>query len=446
MDFIPITANNKDKMLKFLGVETIDELFTQSIPHEVKQKKQLNIPAGVSEYELIKHMRELAERNLSLSRFTSFLGGGAYDHFIPSIVDAIVSLPELYTPYTPYQPEVSQGILQSIFEYQTMIIELTGLEVANASLYDGSTAVSEASLLACDVTGKNKIVVSETVHPEYREVLKNYTVGIGAEIKHIPMKDGLTDLKVLEEMLSDDCACVIIQHPNFFGYLEDVEEISIMAHRYKALFIVCIDPISLAILKAPGEYNADVAVGEGQPLGNKMNFGGPYLGIFACRREYIRRVPGHLISSTTDKNGRVGYVLTLQAREQYIRREKATSNICTSEVLNAIAAAVYLSYMGPEGLLEVANQCLQKSHYAYKRLSNIHYLEPLSNAPFFKEFCFKSSKPIDKINDALLDEGIIGGLDIGKLCSKQENTILFCVTEKRTKDEIDKLVSVMEKV
>lgn len=443
MDFIPLTDEDKTTMLNTIGLSSVDMLFDLSIPDEVRLKIPLKIPDGVSEYELTKELKAMAGENFSLDNHISFLGGGSYDHFIPKIVDAVASLPEFYTPYTPYQPEVSQGVLQALFEYQTMICELTGLEIANASLYDGSTSVAEAALLAHDVTRKNEIIISEAVHPEYRAVLINYTRGLGIKIKTLPIINGQTDVAALDDMLNDECACVVIQQPNFFGHLEDAQRIGEIIDRYPALFIVSVDPISLGILKAPADYGADVVVGEGQPLGNKISFGGPYLGIFACRQQYLRRVPGHLISSAKDRLGRDGYVLTLQTREQHIKRERATSNICTSEVLNAVMAAVYLSYLGPSGLADVANQCLQKAHYAKNSLSEIDYLEPLSNAPFFKEFAMKSNLPVHEVNEILLNEGIIGGFDIGRLYPKYRDTILFCVTEKRTKDEIDMLVEIM---
>lgn len=444
MDFIPITNQEKNEMLKFLGIKKVDELFDLSIPDEVRMRRPLNLPSGVSEYELTRELGDISNENASLNDYVSFLGGGAYDHFVPKIVDALISLPGFYTPYTPYQAEVSQGILQSLFEYQSMISELTGLEVANASLYDGSTSLAEAALLAHDITKKNEVLVSETVHPEYREVLKNYVRGLDVTIKTVPSKNGQTDISAIEDMISENSACVIIQHPNFFGYLEDMERIGNILDGYTALFIAAIDPLSLGLLKSPASFGVDVVVGEGQSLGNKVSFGGPYLGIFACRKDYIRRVPGRLVSATTDTKGRTGYVLTLQTREQHIRREKATSNITTSEVLNAIAAAIYLSYIGPEGITEIAHQCLQKAHYAHDRLSKINFLEPLSDAPFFKEFAFKSKKPIHEINERLFSEGIIGGLNIERWYSRYPDTILFCVTEKRTKDEIDRLVEVME--
>ncbi len=444
MDFIPITDQEKSEMLKFLGIKRVDELFDLSIPDEVRMRRPLNLPSGISEYELTRELENISKENASLNDYVSFLGGGAYDHFVPKIVDALISLPEFYTPYTPYQAEASQGILQSLFEYQSMISELTGLEVANASLYDGSTSLAEAALLAHDITKKNEVLVSETVHPEYREVLKNYVRGLGVTIKTVPSKNGQTDISAIEDMISENSACAIIQHPNFFGYLEDMERIGSILDGYTALFIAAIDPLSLGLLKSPSSFGVDVVVGEGQYLGNKISFGGPYLGIFACRKDYIRRVPGRLVSSTTDTKGRTGYVLTLQTREQHIRREKATSNITTSEVLNAIAAAIYLSYIGPEGITEIAHQCLQKAHYAHDRLSKISFLEPLSDAPFFKEFAFKSKKPVHEINERLFSEGIIGGINIERWYSQHPDTILFCVTEKRTKDEIDRLVEVME--
>jgi len=443
LDYVPITGEDKSKILKVLGLKSVEDLFDLSIPEEVRFRGRLDIPEGISEFELIKLIKTISEENYSLDEYVSFLGAGAYDHFTPTIVDAVISLPEFYTPYTPYQPEASQGILQALFEYQTMISELTSLDVANASLYDGSTAVSEAALLALDVTGRNRIVISEAVHPEYRDVLINYTRGLGVEIVTIPIKDGLTDISGLKSAINTDTACVIVQQPNFLGYIEDVHRIAGIVSNYPAIYIASVDPISLGILKAPGDYGVAVAVGEGQALGNKISYGGPFLGIFACRKEYLRRVPGRLVSATTDGRGNTGYVLTLQTREQHIRREKATSNITTSEVLNAIAATVYLSYMGQAGLKEVANQCLQKAHYAYDKLISIDYLEPLSNAPFFKEFTLKSSKPTSEINEFLLAEGIIGGLDLGRFYPQLKDTILFCVTEKRTKEEIDDLAELL---
>jgi len=446
LDYIPITGDDESKMLKTLGVKTVEDLFNISIPEEIRFKRRLDIPEGISEYELIKLLKAISEENYSLDDYVSFLGAGAYDHFIPSIVDTIISLPEFYTPYTPYQPEASQGILQSLFEYQTMISELTSLEVANASLYDGSTAVSEAALLALDVTGRNRVVISEAVHPEYRDVLINYTRGLGVEVVTTPIKGGLTDVSSLKSAMNAETACVIIQQPNFLGYIEDVHKIADIVSNYPSIYIASVDPISLGVLKAPGDYGVEVAVGEGQALGNNISYGGPFLGIFACRKEYLRRVPGRLVSATTDGKGNTGYVLTLQTREQHIRREKATSNITTSEVLNAIAATVYLSYMGQAGLKEVANQCLQKARYAYERLVSIDYLEPISNAPFFKEFALKSSKSVSEINDFLLTEGIIGGLDLGRFYPELKDTFLFCVTEKRTKEEIDNLAELLRSV
>ncbi len=446
MDFVPITDQDKNEMLKFLGIKRVDELFDLSIPDEVRMDRSLNLPAGISEHELLRELEGIAKENVSLSDHVSFLGGGVYDHFIPKVVESLISLPEFYSPYTPYQAEVSQGVLQSLFEYQSMVSELTGLEVANASLYDGATSLAEAALLAHDITKKNEVIVSEAVHPEYREVLKNYARGLDITIKTIPLKNGQTDISALEDMVSDDSSCVIIQHPNFFGCLEDMERIGDILDRYPTLFIASIDPLSLGLLKAPASFGVDVVIGEGQSLGNKINFGGPNLGIFACRKDYIRRVPGRLVSSTTDTLGRTGYVLTLQTREQHIRRERATSNITTSEVLNAIAAAIYLSYLGPEGITEVAYQCLQKAHYAHDKLSEISYLEPFSDTPFFKEFAFKSERSVHEINERLFNEGIIGGLNIDRWYGQYPNTVLFCVTEKRTRDEIDRLAAIMEAI
>lgn len=443
MDFIPITEDDITSMLGVLGLKSIEQLFNLSIPEDVRLGRPLDIAGGLSEAELTEELKKLSKQNASLDDHPSFLGAGAYDHFVPKIVDFVTSLPEYYTPYTPYQPEISQGILQALFEYQTMICELTGLEVANASLYDGSTAIAEAALLAVDVSHKNEILVSAAVHPEYLSVLRSYTAGINARIRVVPEKEARTDIEALKNALNENTACVVIQQPNFFGCLEDTIGIGEAMKQSQGLFIVSADPISLGILKPPALYGADVVVGEGQPLGNKLNFGGPYLGIFACRQDFIRRVPGHLISRATDEQGRVGYVQTLQTREQHIRRERATSNICTSEILNAVAATVYLSYLGPQGIREVANQCLQKAHYAFDKLKTLDYLEPLSNAPFFKEFTFRSKRPVAYINERLFNEGIIGGLDLGRFGDEYRDMILFCVTENHTRAEIDRLVDVM---
>lgn len=438
--YIPNTDAQQKEMLKAIGCSSIDELFSD-IPQEVRLEKPLNLPEPMAEIELVRHMENLASKNSHGGQYACFLGAGVYDHYIPAVVEHIISRSEFYTAYTPYQPEISQGTLQAIYEYQTMICELTGMEVANASMYDGATALAEAALMACQATRRDRILIAQSVNPEYREVLRTYVRYQEKEIVELNFdSSGTVDLNRLEEAITDDTAAVIVQSPNFFGIIENLKAIGELAHNNKALFIVCTDPISLGLLQPPGKLGADIVVGEGQSLGNSMSFGGPYLGFFAATAKLMRRMPGRVVGETVDREGKRGFVLTLQTREQHIRREKATSNICTNQALNALAATVYLSLLGKRGIREVALQCLHKARYLYDKLLDTGYFTPVFSGPFFKEFAVKSTVPVSLLNERLLKSGIIGGYDLEKAYPDLKNGWLLAVTEKRTREEMDKLV------
>lgn len=437
--YIANTKEQQKEMLQSIGLDSIENLF-EDIPQQLRLKRKLCIPDAISEIELVNHMKELAGQNSNLDGYVCFLGAGAYDHYIPSVVGHVLSRQEFYTAYTPYQAEISQGILQAIFEFQTMICELTGMDVANASMYDGATALAEAAFMACQATRKNEILVARSVHPESREILKTYARFNGSKVTEFGYHNGKVDLAELNSKFSADTAAVLVQNPNFFGVIEDLEEIGQLAHRNKALFIVSADPISLGILKSPGEVKADVVVGEGQSLGNPLSFGGPYLGFFATTEKLMRKMPGRIVGQTYDQNGNKGFVLTLQAREQHIRREKATSNICSNQALNALAATVYLTIMGKQGLKEAAELCAQKAHYTCQQLLDTGSFEPCFSAPFFKEFVVKSKIKPDELNKKLLKHKLIGGYVIDKSYPELQDGWLVAVTEKRTRSEIDLFV------
>ncbi|MGE5588880.1 MAG: aminomethyl-transferring glycine dehydrogenase subunit GcvPA [Clostridia bacterium] len=443
MNYVPHTDRDRSEMLAQIGVSSVDELFSD-IPREVRLGRDLHLPKAMSEYELARHMAALAGKNTTTDELVSFLGAGSYDHFVPSVVRHIVSRSEFYTAYTPYQAEISQGMLQAIFEYQTLMCQLTAMDVSNASLYDGATAVAEAAAMACRQTRRQQVVTSVAVHPEYRATLKTYTRNLGIDVAEAGMRDGSTDLEELERLVSSTTACVVLQSPNFLGSVEAMAAAAEIAHRHGALFVACVDPISLGILAPPGEYGADIAVGEGQGLGSAMSFGGPYLGFLTCRQELIRNMPGRVAGETRDSQGRRGYILTLQAREQHIRRERATSNICSNEALSALAAAVYLSWLGKDGTREVADLCLQKAHYAFDRITAIPGFAPASPAPFFKEFAVRMPVPPEQANAALLRSRVLGGLPLGRYYPDLHDVMLIAVTEKRTKDEIDSLCRALE--
>ncbi len=441
--YIPNTEEDRAQMLSELGLSDISELFAD-IPEGMRLCRALNLPESLSEPELTAFMRSLADKNVDCSQAACFLGAGAYDHFIPAIVRYVISKPEFYTSYTPYQPEISQGMLQAIFEYQTMICRLTGMDVSNASMYDGATALAEAALIAVRSTGGKKVLVSRGVHPEYREVLGTYAKFNEIEVKEIALSRLKTDMAAFTALIEDGgIAAVIIQNPNFFGSIEDLKAISEFAASKGTLSIACADPISLGLLQSPGECGADIAVGDGQPLGNPINYGGPTLGFLAAKKEFLRKMPGRIVGQTTDHEERRGFVLTLQAREQHIRREKAVSNICSNQALNALAATAYLSVMGKEGLKEAAKLCLQKAHYTMDQLLATGKFERATDAPFIKEFTVKAlDEPVAHINKRLLEHGIIGGLELEGAYPELKGHWLIAVTEKRTKQEIDKLVKI----
>jgi glycine dehydrogenase subunit 1 len=440
MDYIPNTDENRAEMLRKIGVKDFSQLIS-CIPQSAVLKDDLRLPSPLSELELAQLLKDISELNRSADETISFLGGGAYDHFIPSLVGHIVQRSEFYTAYTPYQAEVSQGTLQSIYEFQSLICELTGMDVANASMYDGASAVAEAALMSHSHNRKKEIVILDSLHPSYKKVLETYCSGLGLKIRTSITRNGLTELTDLKNSLSANTSCVIIQSPNFYGVVEDLGKIEPLVHSADALLIMVCDPISLGILKSPGELGADIAVGEGQGMGNHPNFGGPFLGFFAARKEMIRRMPGRIIAATTDTKGKRGFVMTLQTREQHIRREKATSNICTNEALCALATTVYLSLMGKTGINKVAQLCIQKSHYAMEQITKIDGFKLKYQAPFFKEFVLNTPIPPPEIIDKLLAKNILAGVDLSRLTPELKNCLLICVTEKRTKKEIDYLVS-----
>ncbi|MDO9465590.1 MAG: aminomethyl-transferring glycine dehydrogenase subunit GcvPA [bacterium] len=445
MVYIPNTSRDKKEMFEAIGCKSIDDLFME-IDQRVKLKGKLKLPKSMSEMEVAALIKEIGKKNANLEDYISFLGGGAYEHFIPSVVKHIIGRSEFYTAYTPYQAEASQGTLQAIYEYQSLICELTGMDVSNASMYDGASAVSEAAFMASRITGLKKIIVSETAHPHYLQVLKTYTRAAGLELYELQSKEGIVDIDMLKGLIDDNTACVIIQNPNFFGCLEHVDTIEHIVHSKKSLFIMCIDPLSLGILAPPGEYGADIVVGEGQSLGNNLAFGGPYLGLFSCRKDFLRQLPGRIVGRTKDKNGKTGYVLTLQTREQHIRRARATSNICSNQALNALACTVYLSCMGKQGITGVGNLCLQKAHYAQLQIEKIDGYELKFKQPFFKEFLIQCPENPEEINKRLLEHKIIGGLSVDKFYPELKDCMLVCITEMRTKEQIDRFVNVLAKI
>jgi len=439
MRFAPHTDEDVRQMLDRIGLERLDELFEQ-IPPSVRLDGELDIAEGVSEMEIARDLTSLASRNLDADRLVCFAGGGAYDHYVPSIVPALTGRSEFYTSYTPYQPELSQGVLQALFEYQSMIAELTGLDVSNASLYDGATALAEAVNLARSVPGRDRVVVSAGVDPRYVETLRTHGRGAGYEPELFELRGGRGG----EPVVGDDVACVIVQHPNRFGALEPSRDLFGQAHAAGARAVQVFDPMSLGVLAPPGELRADIAVAEGQPLGNHLSFGGPYLGIIATRLDDVRRLPGRLVGETVDVVGRTGYVLTLQAREQHIRREKATSNICTNQTLMAIAATIYLAWLGPEGLAELGRQCAAKAAYASERLTAIDGVERMfGDAAFFKEFAVRLPVPAADALAALVERGFVGGVPIEDV---DERGLLVAVTERRSRAEIDAFADAVSEV
>ncbi|HPR18569.1 MAG TPA: aminomethyl-transferring glycine dehydrogenase subunit GcvPA [Candidatus Cloacimonadota bacterium] len=444
MPFISNTDRERKEMLAAIGVEKFVDLLP-NIPRKFLLDKECCLEQSYSELEITRKLAELAAKNISTSQANSFLGGGVYDHFIPAAVDHVLLKPEFHSAYTPYQAEVSQGTLQYIYEYQTMICDLTGMEISNAGMYDGASAAAEAILMAVRKTKLFKAVIAGTIHPWYKEVIKTYTEGVGIELVYVPAKNGLVDLTILKEKVDDNTGCVLLQTPNFLGNIEDafaVEEITHAAK--KALFVVSVDPISLAVLNAPSEYKADIVVGEGQALGNAQNYGGPLFGFLATNLELSRSMPGRIVGATLDADGKRSYCLTLQAREQHIRRAKATSNICSNESLCNLAATVYMTLMGKEGLKEVAVQSTTKAHYLAEKISALKGFDLAFDAPFFKEFVIETPLPADEIVSQLKANKIFPGIDLQKF--GYENMLLIAVTEKKRKCDLDELVQALQEV
>ncbi|HWI51697.1 MAG TPA: aminomethyl-transferring glycine dehydrogenase subunit GcvPA [Symbiobacteriaceae bacterium] len=446
MRYIPITQADKAAMLRDIGVSSTEELFAANIPADVRLPRPLNLPPALTEMEILTHVRDLTKANADLTEYTCFLGGGAYDHYIPSAVDTFLSRGEFLTAYTPYQPEISQGVLQVIYEYQSMVCELTGMDLSNASMYDGASAMAEAAGMVVAQTGRKKVVIAASVHPNYRRVVKTYMHGIGVEVIEAPLDHCELDLNKLEALITDEVAGFIVQQPNFLGHVEQVRAIEQMVHAKGGLYVVCADPISLALLEAPGNYGADIVVAEGQALGNAPSFGGPYLGLMATREKFARRIPGRIVGGTVDTRGQRSFVLTLQAREQHIRREKATSNICSNQALNALAATVYLTLVGKEGLREVACLSAQKAHYAAAQIAKLPGYKIACKSAFFKEFTVNCPQPVDQINRQLLGKKILGGIPSSVDYPHLHNAMTIAVTEKRTKAEIDALVAALGEV
>jgi len=445
MHYIPLTHEDEKAMLEKIGVGSFDELLDAIIPRDLRCSGPLGLPKPASEHEIRKIIKDLGQRNVTADDCVSFLGGGIYDHYIPAVINQILLRSEFYTAYTPYQAEVSQGTLQAIFEFQTAVCELTKMEVANASMYDGASALAEACLMAKTISKRNRVVIAETVNPQHRAVVQTYVTGTDTPLAVVKSSGGMLDLDALESAVDENTACVAIQHPNFFGLMEEVGHIEKVAHRKGALFISSFDPISLGMLVPPGDYGADIAVGEGQGLGLPMGFGGPLLGLFAAKKEHVRFMPGRLVGMTKDRDGKRGFVLTLQTREQHIRREKATSNICTNEALCALGALIYLSLMGREGVAEVAQQCFLKSHYLNGRLGQLARVKLPFDRPFFKEFVIEVDNP-EQIVDRLIDKRIFGGIDLGRFDECWKNYLLVAVTEKRTREEMDYFVDTLKTI
>jgi len=438
MPFISNTDDQRKEMFKEIGVSKFEDLLL-NIPEKFRTNEKFNLEKAYSELEIIRKINNLAAKDVPSTEANSFLGGGIYDHFIPAAVDHILLRPEFSTAYTPYQAEVSQGTLQYIYEYQTMICELTGMEISNAGMYDGASAAAEAILMAARKTKIHKAIVAGTINPLYKQVIKAYTEGVGIEIVYVPEKNGLLNLDLLKSEINDEIACVLLQTPNFFGNIEDAFAVEEIVHSAKkALFVAVVDPISLALLNAPSEYKADIVVGEGQALGNAQNFGGPLFGFMASKMELARMMPGRIVGQTIDADEKKAYVLTLQAREQHIRRAKATSNICSNEALCNLAATVYMTLMGKEGLKEVALQSFSKAHYLAEKINEIDGFEIAYNNSFFKEFAVKTPLPASEIIASLENDKIFPGIDLKPF--GYENMLLIAVTEKKSKSDLDELV------
>jgi glycine dehydrogenase subunit 1 len=441
LSYLALTDADRESMLETIGVDSIEELFAD-LPAGIRLDRPLDLPPALTEQELTAYFEALAAQNDHNGAHASFLGAGLYDHYVPAIVDAVLQRGELLTAYTPYQPELSQGVLQAIFEYQTAICELTAMDVSNASGYDGTTVAADACYVAKHATGRSKVVVTEATNPQVRQVVKTYAPGFGLEVVEVPHGDGATDPDELRTA-AQDAACVIFQHPNFFGVLEPAADLAAAATDADALPVAHVDPLSLGVLEAPGNYGCAIAIGEGQSAGNHISYGGPHYGFLTARSEFIRRMPGRIVGETTDAAGNRGYVLTLQTREQHIRREKATSNITTNQTLLALAGLVYLSWLGPQGLREVGETCMALADYAKERIAATGLELPFADRTTFKEFAVRVGRNArDVVNDAL-DQGIHPGYALGRDYPGMDDVLLVAVTERRTKEEIDRLAEVL---
>jgi glycine dehydrogenase subunit 1 len=445
--YTAVTDADLAEMLSAIGVGSVQELFDRQIPADVRLGRPLDLPAGLPEQDVYAHLRDLAAKNVSAEDEITFLGAGMYDHYVPAVIDMLLGRSEFLTPYTPYQPEVSQGNLQAMFEYQTAISELTGLPVSNASVYEGPSAVASAGYLAKLANGKPRFVVSRGLHPHSRETLRTYAHGFGAEVVEVPLKDGITDPEAWAAAIDGDTGAVFFQQPNFLGAVEDAGALAAAAKDSSAVVVGQYDPIPLGILKPPGECGVDVAVGEGQSLGNRLDFGGPSFGFFAATEAYLRRMPGRIAGETVDADGRRGFVLTLQTREQHIRREKATSNICTSQALNALAGVVYLAWLGKQGLVDLGELLLQRTHYARERLTAVDGVRALHDQPVVREFAVAldvgGTDGVAAVIRRCQDEGVNPGYALGRDYDEYADGLLVALTEQRSKADIDRLAEVL---
>jgi glycine dehydrogenase subunit 1 len=442
MRYLPTTDQNRREMLHVIGAGSVEDLLAR-VPPEARLTRPLDVGPALAETDLVRHLRELAAANADADSHVCFLGGGAYDHYVPSPINHLISRGEFFTAYTPYQPEASQGTLRSIYEYQTMIAELTGMDVANASIYDGASSLAEAALMARAATGRAEIVLAAGVNPSYRRVVATYCAGPGLRLREAPAPGGVLDAEAARTLCGPRTAALVVQSPNFYGCLEDVGAAAEIAHAAGAVLVVVADPVNLGVLEAPGRLGADVVVGEGQGLGVPLSYGGPYLGVFAAKQDFVRRMPGRLVGATVDRDGHRGFVLTLQTREQHIRRDKATSNICTNVALCALMATIYLATLGKQGLVRVGELSAAKAHYAADRLGQVPGVGLHFDAPFFKEFTLRLPKPADRVAARLAKAGILAGLPLRSVDRKLANCLLVAVTEKRTRAEIDRFADAL---
>jgi len=445
MRYLPHTEEDIRQMLDAIGVKTLDDLFVD-IPAAVRLNRPIDLPEPLSEVELLRQLSRMTAEHAAAPVYSSFLGGGAYNHFIPAVVDQLASRSEFYTAYTPYQPEISQGTLQAIFEYQTLICQLTGMDVANASMYDGASACAEAVLMSARATRRKKVLLSEGLHPEYRQTVKTYCSYLEMELVQVPLAaDGRTDLSAAIKLIDADCAALVVGYPNFFGCIEDLKTLGEKVHAEGAMLVTAVqEPVALGLLKSPGELGADIVIGEGQSLGLPVSFGGPGIGFFAARQKVVRSMPGRLIGETVDADGHRGFVLTLATREQHIRREKATSNICSNQGLCALMVTIYLSLLGKQGLRELAGQNLAKAAYARQQIDALQGFSLPFTAPGFNEFVVEADLPVAPLLEKLATEKILAGIPLAKFYPEMDNRFLVCVTEQNSREEIDALVAALQ--